>query len=528
MFLVRVIFLSFATLTFVLAGNPYWVFFEDDSTRIEVQLTARADARLSLKGSPQPIRDFSVSPNHLATLRSAGFKIRHASRLLNAVSLELEDDVGLNYLIQLPFVTQLKPVARSVFTAPRQDQINTQLARISNLPYGQSLAQNEMLNIPAIHDLGYDGSGVLIGVFDTGFLTDHPVFDELDIWGRHDFVDHEVDPNGVGHSHGISVLSVLGGYSPGELIGPAYGASFLLARTENVIGESRIEEDNWVAALEWADSLGVDIISSSLNYRDFDGTAEDYPDSAIDGETTIISRAANIAAERGILVVNSASNDGPSTGSIWPPADSRHVLSVGAVTAEGEIAYFSSRGPTYDGRIKPDVVAMGVSVYMASSIDGYQRSNGTSFSTPLVAGLSALLLQAHPELKPDSVIALFHQNGDQAASPDNVYGHGLPDLSHLFQKLQDIESTNIPVYPNPSSEQIVKLVLPGPMADKIKNGDLFDIRGRKIASLLIEPVSPQIVQVTLPLNSNLANQLTIITLYSDDQVYSGKLVYLKP
>jgi subtilisin family serine protease len=331
----------------------------------------------------------------------------------------------------------------------------------------------------------------------------------------------------VGHTHGINVLSVLGGYAPGEVIGPAYGASFLLARTENMASETRAEEDNWVAALEWADSLGVDIISSSLNYRDFDGTAEDYPDSAIDGETTIISRAANIAAERGILVVNSASNDGPASGSIWPPADSRHVLAVGAIDNQREIAYFSSRGPTYDGRLKPDVVALGVSAYMASGTDSYQHSNGTSFSTPLIAGLSALLLQAHPELTPDSIIALYHQNGDQAANPDNVFGYGIPDLRSFFQDQNGVSSRNSLIYPNPSTQNKITMILSDPIANLVDEGYIFDLRGRLISSLRAQMLSATRVELSLPTEIPLADQLYIVMIKVHDQTYSGKLVFIK-
>ncbi len=527
MFLTRVILLSLAVLTFGLADNPYWVFFEDNLTETKVQLTTRAEVRLMTRGALVTRGNLAVSPEHLAELRLAGYKIRQTSRFLNAVSLAVENAGDLEELTRFPFIKSIKPVALRVLTAPDQELQSPQLSRSSGRPYGPSLTQNELLHIPEIHDLGYDGSGILIGVFDTGFNTDHPAFDLLDIQAQYDFVDDEIDPSGSGHEHGINVLSVLGGYYPDQVIGPAFGASYLLARTENVASESRAEEDNWVAALEWADSLGVDIISSSLNYRDFDGTVDDYPDSAIDGMTAIISKAANIAAERGILVVNSAGNEGSAPGSIWPPADSPHVLGVGAITATGAISYFSSRGPTYDGRIKPDVVAMGSSVYMASGANSFRHGNGTSFSAPLTSGLAALLLQAHPELAPDSIITLFQQNGNQATNPDNDLGYGIPDLRQFFQNPPDRESANILVYPNPSSSHVVNMVLPNPLAGQVETGNLINIRGQKIASLIVEPISQHTVQVTLPGNIVLADQLYVITLQAADRIYSGKLVYIK-
>ncbi|MCF6237886.1 MAG: S8 family peptidase [Candidatus Marinimicrobia bacterium] len=510
--------------SYLLAGTPHWVFFEDDPARPPVKLTVRAEQRLAERGSPMAKGRRGVAPAYIAALNQTGVRIRHISRFLNAVSVEIEHDEQLEYLTQLPFVNLIRPVAQRMITAPVQDQ---QLARISELSYGPSFTQSEMLHIPAIHDLGYDGSGVLIGVFDTGFIMNHPVFDQLDIQDRYDFVDHEVDPSGVGHEHGINTLSILGGYYPGEVIGPAFGATYLLARTENNNSETRVEEDNWVAALEWADSLGVDIVSSSLNYRDFDGTADDYPPSAIDGETAIITRAANIAAERGILVVNSASNDGPSPGSIWPPADSPQALIVGAINSDGDIMSWSSRGPTYDGRLKPDVVAMGAAVYMASSINSYRTSNGTSFSTPLIAGLAALLIQAHPQLSPDSIIAIFHNHGDRAGSPDNSYGYGLPDLRDFFQRLYNDPSNSSLVYPNPSSGQLVNLVLPNPVAQLVEEANLINIKGQIIASLATTSISEYTLQVNLPTHVFLADQLYLITLQVGNRVYSGKLIYIK-
>ncbi len=512
----------------ILADTPYWVFFKSDARGPRVQLTSRAEKRLLERGSLSASGDLAVSPDYLRQLRSAGFKIRHVSRFLNAVSLEIENNEKLALLDQFDFVSSVQPVARREKTIPEQTTFDQRLARDSEPFYGQSYTQNQMLNIPTLHERGYDGSGVLIGVFDTGFNTDHPVFDELKVYAQYDFIDHETDASGVGHDHGINVLSALGGYAYGELIGPAYGASYLLARTEDTGSETRAEEDNWVAAMEWADSLGVDIISTSLNYRlGHDDPAEDYPFSAIDGKTAIITRAANIATQRGILVVNSMGNEGPSVSSVWPPADSPHVLGVGAVTSQCDISYFSARGPTYDGRIKPDVVAMGASVCIASGVDKYINGYGTSYSTPLIAGLAALLLQAHPELAPDSVIALFHKYGDNSENPDNDYGYGIPDLTSLFWNQDDNVVKGCLVYPNPSSTKEIKMLLPDPIADFIERATLFDIRGRQLASLAVEPVSENTLQLSLPVNRPLADQLLIITVEVGKTVYSGKLVYLK-
>ena len=522
---------SFISLLFVIstvnAGDkPHWVFLESEPTPTQVQLTNRATQRLLTRGSMNTPGNLKVSESYLAQLREAGYQIRHTSRFLNAVSVVIKNDDQLATLHEFPFVQSIAPVAQH---PQRIEEISneTMLARSSALGYGQSEGQNEMLNIPQIHRYGYDGSGIMVGVFDTGFLTEHPAFNGIDIQAQYDFVDHEVDASGPGYGHGINVLSAIGGYDPGELIGPAYQATFLLARTEEVSTESRTEEDNWVAALEWADSLGVDIITTSLNYfLQFDDPNENYPPSALDGQTTIIARAANIAAERGILVVNSAGNEGPSASSIWPPSDSPHVLSVGAVDTQQEIAYFSGRGPTYDGRIKPNIVAQGSLVYMASGVDGYIRGNGTSFAAPQIAGLAALLLQAHPQLSPDSVIAIFEEHGDRAFAPNNTYGWGIPDISSLFPNLNGSTSKNCLIYPNPGQSGEIRRVLSNAVSELSELATLYDIRGREITALTITQESERIIKISIPASLGLASQLMILSVKSGDRVFAGKFIFL--
>ncbi|NQV16182.1 S8 family serine peptidase [bacterium] len=509
----------------VFPQQAFWVLFENDSPRQLAHLTSRADDRLRKRGIHSIQGSLDVSPDYLNQLRVAGFKIRHVSRFLNAASLEIENPNQLEELKQFLFIAAVRPVASRSVSVPLQPENDDLLARSVGYNYGQSFTQNQLLNIPLLHEYGYDGSGVIIAVFDTGFLTEHAVFDGLNILDQYDFVDNEVNPAGTYHEHGINVLSALGGYFPGELIGPAYAASFLLARTEDAINESRAEEDNWVAALEWADALGADIISSSLNYREFDDSSQDYPDSAIDGQTAIITRAANIAAQRGILVVNSASNEGPGAGSIWPPADSPHVLAVGAINSQGGIASFSSRGPTYDGRIKPDVVAMGISVYLASGTNSFTSGSGTSYATPLIAGLSALLLQAHPGLSPDSVISIFKTHADRSENPDNNYGYGVPNLSSFFMEQQAESTPSCRVYPNPSSVRDVKVALSEPVANLIQNCQLIDIRGRQVVLLPIQALSSEIIEIRLPTALN--DQLLILVMEAGNKIYTGKFVYIK-
>jgi len=510
-----------------LSASPqiWWVMLEQEPGSEVVKITSRAQERIRLRGQVDNPGQHPVSPAHMARIKDAGFRIRHASRFLNAVSVYVADPEQLSMLEDLPFVTTTRPVA----TAPhhRVPDSNPPLARSPVLDYGPATTQNDMLNIPLFHQRGYDGSGVLIAVFDTGFLLDHEVFDHLDLTAQYDFIDGEVNASGPGHEHGINVLSVLGGYAPDQLIGPAYQASYLLARTEDAYSESRVEEDNWVAALEWADSLGADIVSSSLNYfQDFDDPSEDYPLSALDGQTTITARAANIAASRGILVVNAAGNEGPGTSSLWPPADSPHVLAVGSINQIGSLSSFSGRGPTYDGRTKPDVVAQGSAVYMATSVNGYTYGNGTSFSTPQIAGLAALLLQANPTLHPDSVISIFQASGDRTNAPDNDYGWGLPDLTSHLPARESFSTRKCRVFPNPAGSGTVNMVFPEPLGTIPDQITAFDILGRELFIASITTTSGNQVQFSMPTHMVLTNQLIILSLRTADTQYVGKFIYL--
>jgi len=272
-------------------------------------------------------------------------------------------------------------------------------------------------------------------VFDSGFDNlPHPAFAATRILATRDFVngDESVADGDIGEgSHGTATLSVIGGFQPGQIIGPAYAARYILAKTENTESETPVEEDNWAAAVEWAESLGVDVISSSLGYLTYDRPFPSYTAADLNGDTAISTRAADLAGERGVMVVNSAGNEGlnASSNTLGAPADGNLVLAVGAVTSSGTRASFSSVGPTADGRIKPDVAAQGVGVKVArpDSSTGYTTANGTSFSCPLAAGVVALLVQANPSASVDQVFDALRSTATQAARPDNLLGYGIVD-----------------------------------------------------------------------------------------------------
>jgi subtilisin family serine protease len=339
----------------------------------------------------------------------------------------------------LPFVARVELVRR--FRQEREEMslraaatdAEEPLRKASSLDYGTSFGQVNQIKVPFLHDVGLDGTGVVIAVLDAGFDNlPHPAFASTRIVATRDFVngDDNVADGGIGEgSHGTATLSVIGGFQPGEIIGPAFAASYILAKTENTESETPVEEDNWAAAVEWAEAMGADVVSSSLGYLSYDPPFPSYRPSDLDGDTAISTRAADLAGERGVMIVNSAGNQGfdPRANTLGAPADGHLVLAVGAVASTGTRASFSSVGPTADGRIKPDVAAQGVSVKVArpDGNPGYATANGTSFSCPLTAGVVALLVQANPSATPSQVFDALRSTASQAGQPDNLLGYGI-------------------------------------------------------------------------------------------------------
>ncbi|MCK4427036.1 MAG: S8 family peptidase [candidate division Zixibacteria bacterium] len=425
-----------------------WVFFTDKGIKTDgqyrkalqecsYQLSERSIERRKRRGK-KPIFDFTdipVKKEYVDELRSFDVKIRVVSKWLNAASV-MANKNQIEEIEKLRFVRAIKKVAtfyrkeppppedhlKKIYEAPK-DQV---------LRYGESYAQLAQINVPALHNLGYSGDSVLITMLDTGYFIHHRAFEHILNEGRliatWDFINDDEDvedgPEDQQRDHGTYTLSAVGGFVEDTLIGPAYGAQFALAKTEVRTSETQIEEDHWIAGVEWADSLGTDIVSSSLGYLDW------YTYADMDGNTALCTIAADSAVSKGIVVVNSAGNkrDDPWY-YIIAPADGDSVIAVGAVNLEGELASFSSAGPTYDGRIKPDVVACGVQTYCAWANGGYGGVNGTSLSTPLVAGVCALLLEIHPDWTPIQVREALWTTASQADQPDNLMGYGIVNAS---------------------------------------------------------------------------------------------------
>ena len=433
----------------------FWVFFRDRpvASGAAVTVTPRALARrakaarargFAVRGdaarAPVDDRDRDPDAGYVRAVEDAGGTLRARSRWLNAVSVDA-DSAALVRIQALPFVTGVDRVAvltlpeAAIPTEPGGTSIPawTQVAAADQadaVEYGDSYRQLEMLGVPEAHAMGYHGEGVLVCVLDSGFERSHEVFDRLRIREERDFVfddrDTGYDPGQdllTQADHGTAVLSVLAGYAPGRLIGPAYESEFILGKTERIGSELRAEEDHWCEAVEWAEAEGADIVSSSLSYPLW------YRLPERDGRTAENSRVANIALERGLLVVNSTGNYGPGPLTLSPPSDAPGVLAVGSVDANGTLSRFSSIGPTWDRRIKPDLVAMGTATRQARARTrhGYTTANGTSFSTPLIAGCAAIVLSAHPDWSPEAVWEALAMSADHASRPDPSYGWGIPN-----------------------------------------------------------------------------------------------------
>ena len=436
-----------------------WVYFTDKGAagaqaapgaRVMVPLSARALARRAARGriSGASVEDLPLVSAYVDGVAAGVARVRQRSRWLNAVSVEATP-AQLDALEKMPFVARLDLVRAFRRGAPEPVQAEPSLSAraaaagrspagvsVMALDYGLSLSQLTQINVPAVHEMGFHGEGVVVAVLDAGFSDlNHEVFSGLHILAQHDFVNGDDDvadgrDQGEG-SHGTMTLSTLGGFQSGRLIGPAYAADFILAKTENTDSETPLEEDNWAAAAEWAESLGADVISSSLGYSDFDAGFRDYGPAALDGRTAVSTKAAEMAAERGVVVVNSAGNQGfdATHNTLGAPADGAHVLAIAAVDASGKRAQFSSVGPSADGRPKPDLAARGVSVWVAfpGTVNGYATANGTSFSCPLTAGVVALLLQINPAATPDDVAGVLRSTASQASRVDNLLGWGIVD-----------------------------------------------------------------------------------------------------
>jgi subtilisin family serine protease len=508
----------------------------DEAARGLTPRSLQRRSKVIHRDPPMRLCDLPPNPEIIAAIEAAGFRVKVAARYINAVSV-IGDEQRLARLIDLPGVKTVRPVMAftdlegglSVRSTPEHiEQIPSspadaslaiertksppskglttgQIERTKSPPskgqmaadaedYGLAWRQTALVNIPAAHSAGWRGHGVLVGLQDTGFNNlDHTCFSHLQIVAAYDFLngdDNVGDEGDLGSGvHGTRTLSVIAGMDSGRFIGAAPDAQYVLTKTENTESESRVEEDLWVAGLWFHDSVGTEVLSSSLSYRNW----YDYED--LDGETAVTTRAADSAAAAGMVIVNSMGNTGLSAypfTKLGAPADGDLVIAVGGVSRDSSHWSNASQGPTYDGRIKPDVVAQSVWVYAASALNdtGYSAHNGTSYSCPMAAGIAALMLEANPDLTPAEVMEILHRTSSRADDPDTLVGWGIPDAMLAIQEALEVGNSVLSLIPHPSSLLLstfpnpfngvatIAYQLPRPGAAEVA---VYDALGRKVA-----------------------------------------------
>lgn len=509
-----------------IAPDIYYVQFTDKANspyslnNPEAFLSQRAIERRQKQQIQYEENDLPVNPAYLQGVAQTGATLLFPTKWLNGVTVNLTDPSILNQINSLPYVVSVRQLSNhsqgkiyKVKDYFANEYIQRELPQLKLNPrsgsydYGNGYIQINQINGIPLHEAGFRGQGMVIAVIDAGFVDadTHIAFDSLRNEGRLLGVKDFVHPGGnvyTESSHGTSVLSTMAANVPGQLIGTAPKASYYLLRSEYVYYEQLVEEFNWASAAEYADSLGVDVINSSLGYIDFDYPQWTHSYEDMDGQTCPATKAANVAASKGILVVNSAGNSGSSN--TFPymgaPADGEGVFSIGAVTSSGTRASFSSIGPTSDGRIKPDVMAMGQQTALANGNNNFTYGSGTSFSSPVIAGMSACLWQSRPTFTSFEIREAIRMSADKAANPDNFYGYGIPDYTFAGSLLASIDIGQ-------QQEKLLVRITPNPFVqvDKVElltfekiNVRILDVKGSKVRSLSgLLPSHPDLLRQTL-------------------------------
>ncbi|MGH8004154.1 MAG: S8 family serine peptidase [Limisphaerales bacterium] len=509
-----------------------WVFFRDKGSFGLEAVAQRAAHRIARKGSSAVSAEAErmISPEYVRQIEGMGARVWQMSRWLNAVSAWVAPE-KLAAIERLPFVAGFRPVARFVRKPdPEPSEPTTELPpqKVTETAYadsyGPTITQLDSLNIPLVHTLGRRGDSVLVAMLDDGYRKSHSVFNALynngQVLAEYDFIqkdsntapDSLEDLDGQGN-HGTSTWSIVGGTVPGSFLGGAFKANFILAKTEYIPTETKVEEDNWVAGMEWADSIGADVISSSLGYFDFDPPDPSYSYSDLDGATAVTSIAASMAADLGILVCNAAGNSGPLDSTLITPADAFDIFACGAVDSFGVLTVFSSKGPTADGRIKPELVAQGSRTYLADplNLSGYRRSNGTSFSTPLIASASAVLMSVHPDWAPRQIREALMLSANNAGSPNSQRGWGVPDVykAALFRPdstvtLEVVQEGNIANVPVGTPSYQIKVVVHNPRSFPVVSPLIYyrEISGSSFSSVALTPAAGDTFTAAIPIASS--------------------------
>ena len=530
------------------AAGKMWVYFtdKDNSSQDKITLDDKTIERRKKIGITNTWYDRPVTENYITALEQSGAIIHRKSRWLNAVSVTA-DEGALNAISALPIVKKIIPVA--VYKKKKLELTSSPLLSrkytLEFLDYGFAQDQIEQINCHTAHEANYFGQGVRVLYIDTGYDLGHEAFDSLQLVAQYDFINNDENTANENEqeiadnqdSHGTLCLSVLAGFKPGSLIGPAFKSEFLLAKTEIVTDEIQQEEDNFVAGLEWGEANGADVACSSLGYLDW------YSYCDMDGNTGVTTNAMDIAVSLGVVCVTSAGNwatpEPPPNPCdtlyyyISAPADADSVIAVGAVNSNGDIANFSSHGPTYDGRIKPEVCARGVSTWCVNSnSDSYQTASGTSLSAPLVGGAAAVVLSAHPDWTPMQVRDAFMMTADRADKPDNDYGYGVVDVmaaieydtSNVNDDMLPEEFSIIKVYPNPFNPSTTIWFRVETM--HATSLQIYDITGQLVETLVDNIVNPGEYKIEWHAN-NMTSGIYFVQLIADDQQLAKKITLIK-
>jgi hypothetical protein len=489
-------------------------------------LSPKAIARRTRYNIQTDSTDLPAPPRFFDSLRAAGSVVVHSySKWLNQALIITTDAAALTKISQLSFVKNSSPIAnRPEIISAVENKFSSEMASVVTksannnnvqadiLNYGSAYAQVHIHEGEYLHNQGFMGQGITIAMLDAGYYNYNNLtaFDSLRnnnlILGEYDFVKNEISVS-EDHPHGMYVLSILAANRPGQLVGTAPKASYYLFRTEDAATEFPVEEHHWVVAAEKSDSLGVDIISSSLGYTTFDNSAFNYTYSDMDGRTTMITNGADMAMKKGMIVCNSAGNAGTSSWKyIVAPADGDSVFSIGAVNASGIPANFSSYGPSSDGRVKPNVASVGWGTYFIQTNDLVAQGNGTSFSNPNLAGLIACLWQAFPEFTNMQILDAVQRSSSKYTSPDDRVGFGIPNMPMAFELLVQkkreklLENDWIKVFPNPFTTGITIFIRAN------NTGKLYmqltDMAGRTLSTSQIDVQQGQYYTIT---ENNLGN-----------------------
>lgn len=451
--------ITFCALQFIsTAQDNLIIFFKDKTSNQSIDFSDLALKRRAKNNVKLDEYDLPISQLYLEEMKNVG-TIMNVSRWMNAVSFKttLSNQELLN---QFPFIASIKR-----YSAIPKSKINKELDDATKaLDYGEAFEQIDQINLNCLHDLGFTGQGVYLAVIDAGFINMDNInyFDSVYIENRmtdsHDFVNNAGIYDYSGHGTLVSSCIVAQKGNPDKYIGTAKDVQLALYVSEDITSETEIEEFNLVAALERCDSVGIDVVNISLGYTDFDDVGTSHPYSDFDGETTIAAQGVNIAYTKGIIVAASAGNEGPST--IGTPCDADHCLCVGAVNEMGTVTNFSSIGPSADNQVKPDVAARGRDAWLIDTDGFLTQANGTSFSSPIMAGAIACLIQAHPTNMVDQIMDAVRMSASQFNSPDIFIGYGIPDFCVAHDILTNSASINdfsqsvFSVFPIPANESV--------------------------------------------------------------------------